>query len=375
MDLTPSEDQQALAAMVGQLLGRKADSRAVRAAATTELGFDESLWRTLCEQVGVAALTVPEEYEGFGAGLVESALVLERLGHALAPSPLVSSLLVSEALLAAGGSEACARLLPGIAAGARCCLAWAGAHGTAEVSEPLLLDRSGTTVSGRIPAVLDAHGYDVLLVFAHADDGPVLAEVAADGPACTPVPGLDTTLRYADLDLDAVPATILASGTAAERTRRHAHAVGSVAVSALAVGCAQRGLDMTVAYAGEREQFGRPIGSFQALKHRMADMLVAVETARSAVWAAACSVAARDRSGAPDQDGDLLVAAAKSWSSEAVALVAAETVQLHGGIAITMEHDAQMVLKRAHALGMLFGQPHRHRAAIAPAVLGGETPA
>jgi alkylation response protein AidB-like acyl-CoA dehydrogenase len=136
------------------------------------------------------------------------------------------------------------------------------------------------------------------------------------------------------------------------------HAVASAAVAATQVGVAQRGLDMTVGYTKEREQFGRPIGSFQALKHRMAEMLVQVETARSASLAASVAVAERSA------DLARRTSVAKAWCSDALRHVAAETIQLHGGIAITWEHDAHLVLKRAHALGELFGPAHRHRAVV-----------
>ena len=135
--------------------------------------------------------------------------------------------------------------------------------------------------------------------------------------------------------------------------------VACAALSALQVGAAQRCLDLTVAYSHEREQFGRPIGSFQALKHRMADMLVDVETSRSASWAAAWSASTRDQH-LPER-----AALAKAWCSEALLRVAGETVQLHGGVAITWDHDAQLYLKRAHALSQLLGAPHHHRHRLA----------
>ena len=137
-----------------------------------------------------------------------------------------------------------------------------------------------------------------------------------------------------------------------------AHRVGTLATAALAVGCAQRGLDMTVAYTKEREQFGRPIGSFQALKHRMADMLVRVQMSRAGAWAA---VQAHVHG---EPNADRLAAAAASYCSEATMAVAAETIQLHGGIAITWEHDAHLVFKRAQALHQLFGLPHQQRATL-----------
>jgi alkylation response protein AidB-like acyl-CoA dehydrogenase len=168
-----------------------------------------------------------------------------------------------------------------------------------------------------------------------------------------PRPALDPTLRLGHLDTDADPSQPLRDVAAALTT-------------SLQVGAAQRGLDMSVAYAKERVQFGRPIGSFQALKHRMADMLVLVEMARSASWAA-CGTAAAYVAGPTDERGESLrlrAAVAKAYCSDALEKVAGETVQLHGGIAITWEHDAHLVLKRAHALGQLFGSARAQRGSI-----------
>ena len=168
--------------------------------------------------------------------------------------------------------------------------------------------------------------------------------------------GLDPTLGFADLEFDGVeaePITLDAASVLAST-----HRVGTLATTALAVGCAQRGLDMTVAYSKEREQFGRPIGSFQALKHRMADMLVRVQMSRAGAWAAVQAHV----NGAPN--ADRLAAAAASYCAEAAMAVAAETIQLHGGIAITWEHDAHLVFKRAQALHQLFGLPHHQRATL-----------
>jgi alkylation response protein AidB-like acyl-CoA dehydrogenase len=176
--------------------------------------------------------------------------------------------------------------------------------------------------------------------------------VVADGPAEW-VPSMDQTIRLGVVRSAGGPAIGDASAA-----RARAELVGAVGVAALSVGLAARALEMTVAYSKERVQFGRPIGSFQALKHRMADLLVLVEMSRSASWAASHALATDAPNAAQ------LAHVAKSYCSDALARIAAETVQLHGGIAITWEHDAQLVFKRAHALGQLYGQAHRHRALI-----------
>jgi len=305
MHLARTEEQVELAGVVRGLLDRHSDSAAVRAAA--ESGeYDAGLWRALCEQVGVAALPVPEEYDGVGASLVESAVVLEEVGRNLAPAPLLASALAVTQLLLHGSEEERSEQLPGLASG--------------EV-RPVQL--------GRV----------VLEPQQHADT-------------------MDQTLRLALADR-------------AADTPEDTRAVALALISALQVGAMQRGLEMTVAYSQARVQFGRPIGSFQALKHRMAEMLVLVEASRSASWGA--TSAAADHVGAPTPEREArlvrLASVASSYCTEALTHVAAETVQLHGGIAITWEHDAQLLFKRAHALNQLAGPAHLTRARVLAARL------
>jgi alkylation response protein AidB-like acyl-CoA dehydrogenase len=347
MEFALSEEQAELVSTVRSLLARRSDSQAVRAAVETPAGFDEDLWRTLCEQIGVAALALPEEYDGAGATLFETCVVLEELGRSLTPSPLLASTIAAQTLLGTGNSEICAELLPRIAAGEIATLVTADGVSTSD----------GSAISGTAANVLDGDQATILLVAAHVGDGIALFVVDPSLVDSTWTPAMDQTVRLATLRFDGVPGRLLTDDAEAALARGRRSAL--VAVAALQTGCAQRGLEMTVDYSKERVQFGRPIGSFQALKHRMADMLVLVETARSASWAAAFAVA----EDAPDAGH--LASVAASWCGDAVGQVAAETVQLHGGIAITWEHDAQLVFKRAHALTQLAGQPHQHRARIA----------
>jgi alkylation response protein AidB-like acyl-CoA dehydrogenase len=176
-------------------------------------------------------------------------------------------------------------------------------------------------------------------------------EISDDRPEVRPA--LDPTLRLGHLDTEASPSQPLRD-------------VATALVTALQLGCARRGLDMTVAYTQERVQFGRPIGSFQALKHRMADLLVLLEMTRSASWAATGAASSYLQSPTDERAATLHERAtiAKAYCSDALDRIASETVQLHGGIAITWEHDAHLVFKRAHALGQLFGQAHEHRSRI-----------
>lgn len=321
MEFTRTEDQQELATTVRSLLAKRADSGAVRSAMDSEAGYDESLWQTLTAQIGAAALAVPEEQDGVGASLEEAGVVLEEIGYSLAPSPLLASSIATAALLLHGTGEQRSELLPRIAA---------GTTATVVVEPPLVLEPAADIV-------LVPRG-DTLTV---SDSRPVARE------------GLDPTLRLGHLDVAAAPSQELRDVSAALAT-------------ALQVGVARRGLDMTVAYAHERVQFGRPIGSFQALKHRMADLLVLVEMSRSASWAATGAAAAYLGDATPERAATLHLRAsvAQAYCSEAAMTVAGETIQLHGGIGITWEHDAHLVLKRAHALAELFGPAHAHRAAI-----------
>jgi alkylation response protein AidB-like acyl-CoA dehydrogenase len=312
MEFALSEEQRELGATVRSLLDKRGDARVER--------YDEALWQTLCEQIGVPALGIPEEYDGAGFSLFESLVALEEIGRSLVPSPLLSSLVTSEALLAGADAEAKRRLLPRIAAG--------------EVAA--FVDGGGPVLDGDLATVL----------VVATGDGLFEVETAERDWA----PSMDQTIRLANVRPEL--GLRIGDGTAA---RERARLVGAVGVAALAVGCAERALDMTVAYSRERVQFGRQIGSFQALKHRMADMLVLLEMSRSASWAASYAVATRA------DDAERLAHVAKSYCCEALSHIAGESVQLHGGIAITWEHDAQLVFKRAHALSQLFGSPREHR--------------
>jgi alkylation response protein AidB-like acyl-CoA dehydrogenase len=332
MHFARTEEQDELAAIVRSLLDKRSDSAAVRAAVETGSGYDESLWQALCEQVGVAALPVPEAHDGFGASLVETAVVLEELGRNLTPSPLLAVAIATAAVLLHADDEGRSALLPRIAAGEIATLAL----------DELVLDASAAAM------VLRPHDEHLELV---------------EDPRAEAVGVLDQTMRLGRIE---APVGRPVGELAGDRALGALRDVSAALISAVQVGVAQRGLDMTVAFSKERVQFGRPIGSFQALKHRMADMLVLVEASRSASWGATAAAAAYV-DGPTAQNADILrrrAAVARSYCSDALDHVAAETVQLHGGIAITWEHDAQLVLKRAHALSRL-GQPaHMARAAL-----------
>jgi alkylation response protein AidB-like acyl-CoA dehydrogenase len=351
-DLVPTREHTELASAVRNLLDKRSDSQAVRRAIEQPAGFDTDLWATLCEQIGVAALAIPEEHGGAGFTLAETYVVLEELGRALTPSPLLASVVASAALLAAEDHESLAR----IAEGAVATVAWSGITSTPDA--PVAATWKDGALSGSVSPVLHGDIAEILLVVVEHNDGVGLFSVdpTASGLTRTRVTGMDQTLGFADLKFENVVAEPLALD--AESVLATTHRVGTLAAAALQVGCAQRGLDMTVEYAKQREQFGRPIGSFQALKHRMADMLVRVQMSRAGAWAAVQAHV----TDAPN--ADRLTAAAASYCAESAMAVAAESIQLHGGIAITWEHDAHLGFKRAQALNQLFGLPHQQRATL-----------
>ncbi|HEY7593233.1 MAG TPA: acyl-CoA dehydrogenase family protein [Actinophytocola sp.] len=289
--------------------------------------------------LGAPALLVPAAAGGLGAGLAEVFVVQYELGRTLAATPLLGSVLAACALDSAGSS---AELPARVAAGEVVALAWASAGGW---SAPACAAH-GDAVSGSAAYVLDGDTAGMLLVIARTADGAALFEVDPALAVREHTPTMDETRRLATVDLADVPARRIGPVDLA-RLRD----VACTALAAEQAGTAARCLELTVSHAGQRQQFGRPIGSFQALKHRMADMHVLVETAESAALAAAL---------APPAELPLRAAVAKAHCGQALHQVAGEMIQLHGGIAITWEHDAHRYFKRAHAGLHLFGSPATH---------------
>ncbi len=362
MDSELTDEQTELQTAIRTLLERRGSTLASRAAAQSDDGFDRELWSTLSEEIGAAALAIPEEFDGIGATSFESHLVLEALGESLIPSPYLGSVAIAaQAILLSGDSDSASRLLPGIAAGESiAALAWADPTGQWSPAATGVVASEGDdswTLDGTTPLVLDGAVADPILVIATTPDGPGLFEIL-DAASVTriAVPAVDPMLRFATLGFSGSAARLL---TRDKEVFDRIRDTALVAITALQCGVAQRGLTMTVEYSKQRFQFGRAIGSFQALKHRMADMHVRVETSRSISRAAARSLAYGD------SDVGRLALVAKAWCGDSLDLVAAETVQIHGGIAITWEHDAQLVFKRAHALSQLFGQAGHQRRRLA----------
>jgi alkylation response protein AidB-like acyl-CoA dehydrogenase len=348
--------------------------------------YDFGLWARLCE-IGVAGLAMPERYGGAGAGPVETHVVAEELGRRLTPSPLLgSAVLAAEALLACGDDATRERLLPAIVDGTSvAALAWAGEAGHWDPAQAACAasgpsgSADGWVLDGEARYVLDGDTADVLLVAAHAPDGIGLFEVdpAGSGVTRSAVATMDTTRRLATVALAGAPGRRIDDPAArpAPAALARARDLACIALSAEQVGAAAQALRMTVDYVQVRVQFDRAIGGFQALQHRLADLHVLVSSARSLSYAAAQAAAdqtSADQTSA-DQAGDLglRAAAAKVYCSETLQQVAAETIQLHGAIGITWEHDAHRYLKRAHAAAQLFGQPAEHVARIAATIIDG----
>ena len=359
MSFEPDDDQRELVSLVRGVLAQRADSAATRRALESAARHDVELWRMLCEEVGIAGMAIPEEFGGAGFTLREAQLVLEEIGYSLAPSPYLGSVAIAaQAVLAGGDADACARLLPGIADGASsAALVWAdptGRFAPADVDVRASARDDGWVLDGSAGFVLDGADADVLLVIAQSPDGPRLFEVLdADAVVRDEVATMDQTLRLATVAFNGVAARPLGAGGA--DALAEVRALAMTAVSAVQAGTAARGLAMTAEYAKQRVQFGRQIGSFQAIKHRLADMHVRVEVALTASRAAAAALA----SGSPERLQ--LANIAKAVCSESLQHIASETIQLHGGIAITWEHDAHLIFKRAHALSELFGTAREQR--------------
>ena len=336
-----TEEQRGLRDAVRTLLTKRSDSAAVRRAVEEPAGYDAALWTVLCEQIGVAALAVPEQYDGVGAGRREVQLVMEELGRALTPTPMLSSILAT-ALLRALDDEAGNRLLPRLAAGETAAVAWATEGGDWSRGAYDVVDGR---LTGEAHFVLDGDTAEILLCIAN---GAVYEVAAADADRVR-TPTMDITRPLARVRLDGVVGQRIGPADAAEALAA-AKDEAVIALAAEQVGAAAAAFEMTVEYTKVRQQFGRQIGSFQALKHRMADLHVLLEAARSAAYAAG--------------DGSVLPSVAKAYCSEALHAIAAETIQLHGGIAITWEHDAHLYFKRAHATAALFGSPAEHVARL-----------
>jgi len=362
MTFTFTEEQEELRRMVRRFLEHTSPPSEGRRLMETAGGYDPAVWARMASELGLQGLTIPERYGGAGFGPVERLIVLEEMGRVLLCAPYLSSaVLAVDALRASGDEPALRALLPGIADGstiATLAVSEEDGRWTAE-GRQARAGRSGTTyvLDCRKSFVLDGGIASLILVVAQAGEGPTLFAVDGREPGLSrrPLQTLDMTRKLATLDFDGVPARLVGTEGAAADILDRTTQLAIVALAAEQVGGAQRCLDMSVEYAKLRVQFGRPIGSFQAIKHKCAEMLLEVESARSAAYYAAWAAADGAR------DLPLVASLAKASCSEAYSHVAAENIQIHGGIGFTWEHDAHLYYRRAKSSEVLLGSPTHHR--------------
>jgi alkylation response protein AidB-like acyl-CoA dehydrogenase len=327
MNFDFSDDQHAIKRTARELLAERFKLEHVRELAEAK-SYDDEVWRELCE-LGWPGIFIGEEHGGQGLGTVELIILMEELGYALAPLPFLSNAAAGLVLDAAGSDEQKERWLPGIASGE--------ARGTV-----------GLLNDGEAKLVPDADSADVILLLGH--DGATVVEAAA--AEVEPVETMDPTRRFARVRAGG-------AGEPLEGERGPGLARAATAVAAELTGIAQRAMEMAVEYARERKQFGRPIGSYQAVSHRCAQMLLETEGARSASYYAAWTADAEP------ETLPLAASMAKAYASDAGWRVCNSALQVHGGIGFTWEHDLHFFLKRAKVDGQLFGSARQHRDSVA----------
>lgn len=359
MKLVFSEEQEELRTSVRRFLQHTSALTDVRRLMETDEGYDPAVYAQMAQQLGLQGLAIPEEYGGAGYGWLELAVVFEEMGRALLCAPYFSSVaLAASALLESGDDKATHELLPGIADGTtRATLAfteddgqWDGAGMTLSATPT----GDGWRLDGHKSFVVDGATANLILVIARTPAGLALFS-AADGFSRTPLATMDQTRKLARLEFTDTPATLIGADADGDRILTKVRDLAAVALACEQVGGTQACLDMSVEYAKLRHQFGRPIGSFQAIKHLCADMLLETESARSAAYSAAWAIA--------DGDDDLPAVAslAKAYCSDAYFNAARNTIQIHGGVGFTWEHNAHLYFKRAKSSELFLGDPTYHR--------------
>lgn len=365
MNFALTEEQAMIREAAETFLADACTSEAVRAAMDSELGYDARVWQALAEELGWCGLAVPEAHGGLGLGAVELMLVQEQAGYRLLCAPFFSSVCIAGSLLAECGSdEIQADVLAQMAAGQTRLTAAlpSSAEGFAATAVSAQHGAQGWQLSGELDRVPDAQGADQVVVLGRSGDELGLFVVDASALSFETLQTWDGSRRFSRALLKDVAARRCdRQGWAAPLAR--CNALVSLYIAAEQLGGAQRCLDLTVTYVAERKQFGRPVGSFQAVKHRAAQMMIQIEAARSAVYGAAAVAAGGDKG------LDLDVAAARALATEALQYCAGEAIQLHGGVGFTWEYDPQLFFKRGQASAHWLGNPQAQRAAIAAALL------
>jgi alkylation response protein AidB-like acyl-CoA dehydrogenase len=361
-----SDEQEELRRTVRAFLEQKSPETEVRRLMDTEDGYDPSVWKQMGEQLGLQGLAIPEEFGGSGFSYVELNIVLEEMGRVLLAAPFFSTVvLAANTLLLSGDEQAKKELLPGIASGetiATLALTEENGRWDAEgVTLQATQSGDGWSLTGTKSFVLDGHTASLVLVAGRTPAGISIFAVEGDaaGLTRTALSTMDQTRKQAKLEFAGTPGRLIGTDGGGWDVLDRVLDLVSVAIANESAGGAQFVLDMAVQYAKDRIQFGRPIGSFQAIKHKCADMLLEVESAKSAAYYGAWA-------GAELNDELPVVASlAKAYCTEAYFHAAAENIQIHGGIGFTWEHPAHLYFKRAKSSELLFGDPTYHRELLA----------
>jgi alkylation response protein AidB-like acyl-CoA dehydrogenase len=366
MNFAFTDEQEELRKTVRAFLDAKSPESAVREQMETEAGYDEAVWRQMAEQMGLQGLSIPEEFGGSGFTFIELGIVLEEMGRSLLCAPFFSTVVFAANVLLHSGDDAAKKdFLTGIASGETIAtVAFTEPSGRWDeqgIEMEATASGDGWTLSGTKMFVLDGHTADLVLVAARTPQGVTLFAVEGDasGLTRTPLSTMDQTRKQARLEFESTPGRLI--GTEGDGWTVLSTVLDLVAIGLAAeqVGGAQKVLDMAVEYAKVRVQFGRPIGSFQAIKHKCADMLLEVESAKSAAYYGMwCASELND-------ELPSVASLAKAYCSEAYFHAAAENIQIHGGIGFTWEHPAHLYFKRAKSSELLFGDPTYHRELLA----------
>jgi alkylation response protein AidB-like acyl-CoA dehydrogenase len=361
-----SEEQEELRKTVRSFLESKSPETEVRRLMETESGYDESVWKQMGEQMGLQGLAIPEEFGGSGYSYVELGVVFEEMGRALLAAPYFATVaLAANTLLQSGDDAAKKAYLPGIASGETIATVAftepSGKWDEAGISMTATASGDGYTLNGTKSFVLDGTTASLIIVAARTGKGVSLFAVdgGATGLTRTGLSTMDQTRKQAKLEFANTPAQLIGNDGDGWKTLSTVLDLAAVALAAEQVGGAQKVLEMAVEYAKVRVQFGRPIGSFQAIKHKCADMLLEVESAKSAAYYAMWC--------ASEMNDELpsVASLAKAYCSEAYFHATAENIQIHGGIGFTWEHPAHLYFKRAKSSELLFGDPAYHRELLA----------
>ena len=371
MRITPSDEQEEFRSVLRRFLEEHSPTTEVRRLMETEAGYDRGVWQKLSEELGLPGLHIPEKYGGQGFGYVELCIVMEEAGRALLCAPFLSSaVLAANAILEAASESQKARLLPAIASGKTLStLAFTEADGlwsTSSVATTAKPEGDVFRLDGEKHYVVDGHIAELIVVVAREPDSAGEDDISlfvVDGRdedvVCETLTTADSTRKLSRLRLSSVRAERLGEAGAGEAALKRTLDLAAIALASESVGAAQKVLEDSVAYAKTRVQFGRPIGSFQAIKHKCADMLLEVELARSAASYAAAAVAE------DSEEVPALASLAKAFCSDVFFRAARDSIQIHGGIGFTWEQDMHLYFKRAKSSEVFLGDPTYHRELLA----------